>query len=549
MSRSNLAVVTADPHDPIPLPPEVAAAIKCGHVPTLRGWREIDLEDCTLGETVCRWIETNLSIPEGPRVGKPFHLEDFQVVFILSIFDGPRRARKAFLSIGRKAGKTALAAALCVVFLLTRLGHQNGHLASGAMSRDQAGILYKYMAKMLLLSPKLQQLWWKTDTQKRMRGLKLNTEYHALSAEGKTNMGGSPFFWVGDEWGQVVGPSHPLITALETSQGAYENGLAIVISTIAANDSDWLCMEIDDAIRSQDPETVCHYYTADMDLEVDDPRAWRQANPATGAHRSEADLESQARKAKRLPSAEAGFRNLQLNQRVSAVSLWLAPSVWKENNSPPDIEVFRKQHVVMALDLSDRSDLTAAVACAIDPSDETIHLLPWVFIPREGLEQRALQAQADYVSWERSGQLVALEGKTLEYEQIASYLESQFEILGITVNLVVYDRWRINYFKKGCEGLPTWELALWKEFGQGYKDMSPALETFETEVVNGRIKHGGHPLLTMAAASAIAIRDSAGNKKLDKSKSSRRIDPLVAAVMAAHIAKTHEYLDTGSMIG
>lgn len=548
MSKSNLAVVTDDPRDPIPLPPEIAAAIKCGHVPVLRDWRNIPLEELTLGETICHWIEDKLCVPEGPRVGLPFHLEIFQVVFILAIFDGPKRARSAYLSIGRKAGKTALAAALCVMFMLTKLGHRNGHLCSGALSRDQAGKLYGYMSKIVTGSPKLQGLWWKTDTLKRMRGIKLNTEYTALSAEGKTNMGGSPFVWVGDEWGQVIGPHHPLISALETSQGAYEDGLAIVISTIAANDSDWLCLQIDDAIKSQDPDTVCHYYTADMDLDVDDPRAWQQANPATGAHRSASDLEKQARKAKRLPSAEADFRNLQLNQRVSSISLWLAPSVWKDNKARPDIEVFRKKNVVIGLDLSDRTDLTAAVASCVD-DDEYIHLWPWVFVPKDALEQRALEQQADYVSWEREGKLIALPGKTLEYAQIALYLENEFNTLGITISLVVYDRWRIGYYKKATEGMATWELATWKEFGQGYKDMSPAMETFETELLNGRIKHGSHPLLNMSAASAIATRDPAGNKKMDKSKSSRKIDPLVAAVMSAHCAKTFPFLDTGTMIG
>ena len=47
------------------------------------------------------------------------------------------------------------------------------------------------------------------------------------------------------------------------------------------------------------------------------------------------------------------------------------------------------------------------------------------------------------------------------------------------------------------------------------------------------MRHGGHPLLTMAAASAIAVMDPAGNRKLDKQKGTLRIDPLVAAVMAA----------------
>ena len=48
-----------------------------------------------------------------------------------------------------------------------------------------------------------------------------------------------------------------------------------------------------------------------------------------------------------------------------------------------------------------------------------------------------------------------------------------------------------------------------------------------------RVCHGSHPLLNMSAANAISVIDPAGSKKLDKSKSTLRIDPLVAAVMAA----------------
>lgn len=57
-----------------------------------------------------------------------------------------------------------------------------------------------------------------------------------------------------------------------------------------------------------------------MDAELDDPAAWRAANPALGLFRSLADVEQQSAEAKRMPSAEATFRNLVLNQRVSLTS-------------------------------------------------------------------------------------------------------------------------------------------------------------------------------------------------------------------------------------
>jgi phage terminase large subunit-like protein len=50
--------------------------------------------------------------------------------------------------------------------------------------------------------------------------------------------------------------------------------------------------------------------------------------------------------------------------------------------------------------------------------------------------------------------------------------------------------------------------------------------------VNGEVRHGGNPVLTMCAANAIAVRDPAGNRKLDKAKSTGRIDGMVAAAMA-----------------
>ncbi|WP_341649383.1 terminase TerL endonuclease subunit [Thauera humireducens] len=63
------------------------------------------------------------------------------------------------------------------------------------------------------------------------------------------------------------------------------------------------------------------------------------------------------------------------------------------------------------------------------------------------------------------------------------------------------------------------------EWGQGFKDMSPALDTLEAELLNGRIAHGGHPVLSMAAANATTTRDPAGSRKLDKSRATGRIDP------------------------
>lgn len=95
---------------------------------------------------------------------------------------------------------------------------------------------------------------------------------------------------------------------------------------------------------------------------------------------------------------------------------------------------------------------------------------------------------------------------------------------------IAFDRWRMDVLKSEL-GKRGAELPL-AEFGQGFKDMTPALEALEELLVNGKIRHGGNPILRWNAVNAVAVRDPAGNRKLDKSKATGRIDGMVALAMA-----------------
>ncbi|MCF5924313.1 terminase large subunit, partial [Xanthomonas perforans] len=75
-------------------------------------------------------------------------------------------------------------------------------------------------------------------------------------------------------------------------------------------------------------------------------------------------------------------------------------------------------------------------------------------------------------------------------------------------------------------------------FGQGFKDMGPAIDALEAELLNARIAHGNHPVLAMCAANAIVIKDPAGSRKFDKARTTGRIDGLVALAMAIGVAAT-----------
>ena len=121
----------------------------------------------------------------------------------------------------------------------------------------------------------------------------------------------------------------------------------------------------------------------------------------------------------------------------------------------------------------------------------------------------------------------------MDYEQISTYLRDKLYDLGIYPQYVVFDRWSITHFKKAAQDVGFLQDATWIECGQGYKDMSPRCKNFETLILLEKVRHGSHPLLNLAFSNAMSVMDPAGSIKLDKSKSTQRIDAAIACVMSA----------------
>lgn len=478
----------------------------------------------TRGERVIRFIERYCIVPEGKLVGKPMRLDPFQKRFVLAVYDNPAGTRKAILSLGRKNGKTGLIAGILLAHLVGPEAKLNSQIVSGAMSRDQAGLVFKLASKMVRLSSELRKLVRIVPSSKELIGLPLSVEFRALSAEGTTAHGLSPVLSLLDEVGQVRGPRSEFIDAITTAQGAHEEPLLIVISTQAAHDSDLLSLWIDDALLSHDPHTICHLYTAPAACDLMDEQVWLAANPALGSFRSRKDVEEQAKQAKRMPSAENTFRNLVLNQRVSTISPFISLDVWKLCGG--QVLPFGEAKVYAGLDLSARTDLTAFVLAAKIAG--IWHIQPHFWTPEAGLKERAKRDRTPYDVWAKQGWLHTTPGSTVDYDYIVG------DIAAITQNLniktVAFDRWRVDLFKKALDDAGvTLDLV---PHGQGFKDMSPAIDALEAELLNGRVAHGMHPVLTMCAANAVVVRDAAGNRKLDKQKATGRIDGLVALAMA-----------------
>ncbi|WP_315090931.1 terminase TerL endonuclease subunit [Aggregatibacter segnis] len=487
----------------------------------------------TTAEKVIAFIERYCFVPEGALVGQPIKLEDFQKDYIFDVYDNPHGTSHGILSIGRKNGKTALIACLLLAHLVGPVAILNSQIVSGALSREQAALVFNLAVKMIQLNPKLSNIVSIKPSGKRLIGLPMNVEYKALAADGKTAQGLSPVLAILDEVGQVQGPQSAFVDAITTAQGAHKNPLLLTISTQAANDGDLLSIWIDDAKNSNDPHTVCHVYSADKDLKITDPKAWKQANPALGVFRSEEDIRKLADKANRMPSFENTFRNLNLNQRVSTVSSFVSIDIWKENgeeqSSPSGLTAYG------GLDLSARTDLTSLVLTTKEYNGKT-NVYSFFWTPEVGIEDRAKRDRVPYDVWARQGFIRTTPGATVDYAYVVrdiAEILSDFDIAAIA-----FDRWRIDIFKREME-LQGIDLPL-VPFGQGFKDMSPAIDALESDLLNANLRHGMHPVLTMCAANAVIVKDPAGNRKFEKHKATGRIDGMVALSMARGIAETAE---------
>lgn len=492
-----------------------------------------------------RFIERYCRVPEGSLVGQPMRLLEFQRRFITEIYDNPAGTRRAYLSIGRKNGKTALIAALVLAHLVGPEARLNTQILSGARSRDQAAHVFKLARKMAALNPDLSKLVKVTPSSKALLGLTMNVEYMALSAEAGTAHGYSPVLAILDEVGQVKGPYDGFIEAIETAQGAHDAPLLIAISTQAPAPDDLFSIWLDDAAASADPHIVSHAYSAPEDCDLDDRAAWLAANPALGVFRSEDDVAQMAAKAIRLPTAESSFRLLFLNQRVSGDTPFVSRSTWQGCGGDV-VDSFEGREIYAGLDLSEVSDLTALVRVA--NVDGGWHVKPTFWLPSQGLAERARQDRQPYDVWFDKGLIETTPGPTIQYEWVAQRLFDLHQ--REPFKRIAFDMWNYRHLKPWLAkaGFADADLdgddALFKPFGQGFKSMSPALRTLEGFLLDGRIAHGAHPVLAMCAANATAQVDAAGNRKLNKIKSHGRIDGLVAMAMAVAVA-AEEYEGQG----
>jgi phage terminase large subunit-like protein len=481
-----------------------------------------------------------LPITKGKLAGEKMRLLDNQRAFVTELYGREAdQVRLGIFSEPRGNGKTGLIAGLMLCHLLGPESEPRGECYSAGIDRLQAGLIFNEMEAIIVDVPEFTV---RCNVQRYRKlievldGAGKGSKYEALSADSRRAHGLAPSFWAYDELAQTR--DRNLLDNLQTAMGKRKRSLGLVISTQAASDVHPLSELIDDGLRGNDKSIVVHLTAAPVDADPFDQDVIRSVNPALDTFLDANDIFAEAERARRMPSFESAFRNLRLNQRIAPFgrNLLFTAEAWADGDEPIDEAIFTDGRPVFGgLDLSACIDLTALVLCAED-DDGVVQFKPYAWTPTARLDERQLVDRAPYDVWIKQGHLAAIEGAAIDYEFVALELGRLSESMNLV--RVNYDRWSIKHLH---QALARHGVSVPLEpFGQGYTSMAPAVNELERLVASQRIRHGGAPLLRWCFSNAITIKDAAGNRKLDKSKSYSRIDVAVAAVMAVGAMKCQD---------
>lgn len=455
----------------------------------------------------------------------PWQRKLFTELFATVREDGLRQYREAFIEIPRKNGKSTTIAA-GVVYQLFMNAEYGQEIYSAANDRDQAGLVFNMAASMIRANSSLKKLCRIYDSSKRIVRQDTESFYRALSRESATAHGLNPSMVIYDELHEAK--TRDLYDVLKTGMGTRAEPLFITITT-AGLDTQGVCYELyryAKMIQRGDYADETFYpliFEAEPDDNIWDERTWVKANPSAGHFRDLDEIRRYAERAKALPTLELSFRRLYLNQWVQSATAWLRRDKWKACGGPLPLNRMLGRRCWAGLDLSSTDDLSAFVL--VFPLDDgSFAVMPHFWIPESKLDLRRRDGVM-LAPWVRAEHIEVTPGEVVDYNYILARVD-QLK-LSYQIQEIAFDRWGAAKLRADMEAR-GWTLV---QFGQGFASMSSPMKEMERLVTEGKLLHGGNPVLDWMAENTVARMDPAGNLKPDKEKSREKIDGIVALIM------------------
>ena len=269
-------------------------------------------------------------------------------------------------------------------------------------------------------------------------------------------------------------------------------------------------------------------YSADDGDDWTSPETWRKCAPSLGHTVHEGYYAERCREAQDQPSMETPFRTYYLCQHVSASNRWLRMADWDACKQEFDLSRLAGLPCYLGIDLGETSDLTALTAVWVDRDECWVR--SWAYAPEEGAQRRQKRDKVPYLDWSRQGHLVLTPGDATDYEFVRK------EVLRLVgenkVQAIGYDPYNASGLAQQLEndGLTL------KRVPQSFYYMAEPTKRWEAMVTNRRLRHDGNPILTWAMSNCVVELDANSNPRPSKRRSTEKIDPVVAGIVALAVA-------------
>jgi phage terminase large subunit-like protein len=450
-----------------------------------------------------------------------------------------RRFRSAYIEVGKKNGKSTESSG-DAAYLLLGDGEAGAQVYCAATKKDQAKIVFEEARRMIRGSPDIGR--YCTIHKANVSVPVINSFLRPLSSDAGFEDGMNPHGAICDEvhrW-----DTSEMYNMIESSTAARKQPLIKMITTAGAR-KDGFCWNmrryVTEILEGVVQDDSMFGYIATLD-EGDDPfdeSVWPKANPNIGVSVFYEGLRNLAIKAQRMPSSYNDFLRYHMNTWTEQIERWIPMDAWAECVGPTHWRDMPKKMLqrdcYIGMDLSETKDITAV--CLISPCDDGyFDIAPIFWVPKATVKRRKDQDRVPYPEFVKQGAAIETDGSSVDYDAIRKHINDLKK--RYSIQRIAYDPHNATQLASQLKG-DGFEML---RHYQSFSAMSSPCKLFESLLDQRRIRHGGHPLLTWMAKNVAAKKNADGQLRLDKEKSSEKIDGIIAMVMglgqAAMLNKT-----------
>ncbi|PQO28090.1 hypothetical protein C5Y96_17110 [Blastopirellula marina] len=518
-------------------------------------WFDQDAADhvCDFIETFCVYTKNF----DDELVGHLVVLLPWQRWFLSMLFgwkrkDGRRRFRAASVWIPKKNGKTTLCAWV-ILYLLCADGEPAAEVYSAANSQVQAREIWKECKHIIDDSPELAEVLEHAKSTSRVTYEATRSFYAAISSSPKTAEGLNASGVVVDEVHRFDKPrDEDFFNALRWSGKARKNPLFITISTAGVFDpqsTGWklykVAKDILQGINTQtdilplvyegDPDDNWHTTTPDGKPNKDCEKVWKKSNPSLGIAIDIDDFRSDVEAIEQNPSQLSAFLRYNFNLWQSSSMSWITDDRWMTCQGSTNLsqEQIDSMRWTAGLDMARTIDLTAFVLVGRDDENDKTYVICFFWCSKEQASLRQKRDQVNYETWANAGLIRTHEGEVIDYNKVRADILKICETY--PVEKIAIDRFTANATAQQLQddGLPV------VFYGQGFKDMSPAVSEVERLIFSKELVHDNAVLRWMMSNVEI-VTDDAGNVKCSRKRSREKIDGVISLCMAVGVGMEPE---------